>query len=214
MDCSLPGSSVRGILQARVLEWVSISFSRRSFWPRDRTRVSCIVYLGTKKGLEIRCPQAVLSSYVVWVGPGTSSISLQRRNRETREQGQGSCLKLTVVEKEAPLWNRLGQDHGLIPKGIHSILQNWCVDGGPVSRSSNQVLLNCAVPEWQIPEAEDSRVSTDPFPRTSVDSECRSEALLPHSLHNQTPSWAQKRGRVCVMWRIEHVTHRTILGTV
>ena len=30
MDCSLPGSSVRGILQARVLEWVAISFSRRS----------------------------------------------------------------------------------------------------------------------------------------------------------------------------------------
>ena len=42
MDCSLPGSSVRGIHQARILEWVVISFSRRSFPPRDRTRVSCI----------------------------------------------------------------------------------------------------------------------------------------------------------------------------
>ena len=43
MDCSLPGSSVHRIFQARVLEWVAISFSRRSSWPRDRTQVSCIV---------------------------------------------------------------------------------------------------------------------------------------------------------------------------
>ena len=43
MDCSLPGSSVHGIFQARILKWVAISFSRRSFRPRDRTRVSHIV---------------------------------------------------------------------------------------------------------------------------------------------------------------------------
>ena len=40
MDCSLPGSSVHGIFQARVLEWVAISFSRGSSRPRDRTWVS------------------------------------------------------------------------------------------------------------------------------------------------------------------------------
>ena len=43
MNCSLPGSSVHGTFQARVLEWVAISFSRRSSRPRDRTRVSHIV---------------------------------------------------------------------------------------------------------------------------------------------------------------------------
>ena len=37
MDCSLPGSSVHGIFQARVLEWGAIAFSRGSFRPRDRT---------------------------------------------------------------------------------------------------------------------------------------------------------------------------------
>ena len=42
MDCSLPGSSFHGILQARVLEWVVISFSRGSSRPRDRTQVSRI----------------------------------------------------------------------------------------------------------------------------------------------------------------------------
>ena len=42
MDCSLPGSSVHGILQARILEWVAIPFSTGSSWPRDWTWVSCI----------------------------------------------------------------------------------------------------------------------------------------------------------------------------
>ena len=37
MDCSPPGSSVHGISQARILEWVAISFSRGSSWPRDGT---------------------------------------------------------------------------------------------------------------------------------------------------------------------------------
>ena len=40
VDCSPPGSSVHGILQARILEWVAISFSRRSSWPRNQTGVS------------------------------------------------------------------------------------------------------------------------------------------------------------------------------
>ena len=42
MDCSLPGSSVHGILQARILEWVAIPFSRGSSQSRDQTQVSCI----------------------------------------------------------------------------------------------------------------------------------------------------------------------------
>ena len=42
MGYGLPGSSVHGIFQARILEWVAISFSRGSSWPRDRTQVSCI----------------------------------------------------------------------------------------------------------------------------------------------------------------------------
>ena len=40
MDCSPPGSSIHGIFQAKVLEWVAISFSRGSFQPRDWTQVS------------------------------------------------------------------------------------------------------------------------------------------------------------------------------
>ena len=43
MDCNLPGSSVHGIFQERVLEWVAISFSGGSSQPRDQTQVSHIV---------------------------------------------------------------------------------------------------------------------------------------------------------------------------
>ena len=42
MDCSLPGSCIHGILQARILEWVAISFSKGSSWSRDWTQVSHI----------------------------------------------------------------------------------------------------------------------------------------------------------------------------
>ena len=41
LDCSPPGSSVPGILQARILEWVAMPFCRRSSWPRNWTCVSC-----------------------------------------------------------------------------------------------------------------------------------------------------------------------------
>ena len=42
LDCSLPGSFVHGVFQARRLELVAISYSRGSSWPRDQTQVSCI----------------------------------------------------------------------------------------------------------------------------------------------------------------------------
>ena len=41
--CDLVDSSIHGIFQARILEWVAISFSRGTFRPRNQTRVSCIV---------------------------------------------------------------------------------------------------------------------------------------------------------------------------
>ena len=46
MDCSPWSSSVHRIFQARILEWVAISFSRVSSWPRDWTPISCISCIG------------------------------------------------------------------------------------------------------------------------------------------------------------------------
>ena len=48
LDCGPPGSSVHGILQARILEWAAISFSRGSSGPRDRTHVSYVAYIGRR----------------------------------------------------------------------------------------------------------------------------------------------------------------------
>ena len=44
MDCSLPGSSVQGILRARILEWAAVSFSTVSSQRRDRIHVSCLLH--------------------------------------------------------------------------------------------------------------------------------------------------------------------------
>ena len=46
MDCSLPGSTARWIFQARILKWVAISYAKGSFWPRHRTHIFCISYIG------------------------------------------------------------------------------------------------------------------------------------------------------------------------
>ena len=56
-DCSLPGSSVHGILWAKILEWVAISFSRGSSRPRDQTQVShiagrCFNFCATREALK------------------------------------------------------------------------------------------------------------------------------------------------------------------
>ena len=63
MDCSLPGSSVHEILQARILEWVAVPFSRGSSQPGGRTRVSRIAgrfftsgATREEKNLEGKCP--------------------------------------------------------------------------------------------------------------------------------------------------------------
>ena len=46
MDCSLPGFSVHGILQARILEWGANPFSREYSWPRDQIHVSYVSFFG------------------------------------------------------------------------------------------------------------------------------------------------------------------------
>ena len=53
MDCSLPGSSVQGILQARILEWVARPASRGSSRPRDRIHVSRVSCIG-RRALDYR----------------------------------------------------------------------------------------------------------------------------------------------------------------
>ena len=67
MDCSLPGSSIHGILQARILEWVAISFSRGSSQPRDWIRVSRIAGRCFNLWATREAPELVESSLnILW----------------------------------------------------------------------------------------------------------------------------------------------------
>ena len=67
-DCSPPGSSVHGIFQARVLEWVAISFSRRPSRPRDwNYHTSALISHASKVMLKIL--QARLQQSVNWELP-------------------------------------------------------------------------------------------------------------------------------------------------
>ena len=59
MDCTLPGSSVHGILQAKILEWVAIPSSKGSSQPRDQTRIS----------YASRISRGVFTTGVTWEAP-------------------------------------------------------------------------------------------------------------------------------------------------
>ena len=89
IDCSLPGSSVHGIFQAIVLEWIAISFSRGSSQPRNRTQVSLIVdrhftvwatrevdsFKGKESEVTQRCP--TLGDSIAYQAPPSVGFSRQ-----------------------------------------------------------------------------------------------------------------------------------------
>ena len=68
MDYSLAGSSAPGILQARILEWIAMPFSRRSSQPRDQTWVSCIAggFFTKPPGKRQRGDQHLLGPVTSW----------------------------------------------------------------------------------------------------------------------------------------------------
>ena len=103
MDCSLPGSSLHGILQAIILEWVAISFSRGSSWPRDWTRVSCIP--GRRFNLwATREAQNIINKLVNYRvhGKGINAMvkmKKKRQNKENQEFIEVVCRKLQFYKE-------------------------------------------------------------------------------------------------------------------
>ena len=82
MDCGLPGSSVQGILQARVLEWVAISFSRGSSWPRDQTQVSCTAGRFFTNWATRKAPKRKVGTrFPVWANRWWWCYLLTRKNK-------------------------------------------------------------------------------------------------------------------------------------
>ena len=82
IDCSLPGSSVHVISQARVLEWVAISFSRGSFQPRDWTQVS----------------HNAGRRFTIWATRGTVLGCNLKNNRIISAHFQGKSFNIIVIQ--------------------------------------------------------------------------------------------------------------------
>ena len=91
IDCSLPGSSVHGISQARILEWVAIPFSRASSQLRDPTLVSH--FAGTAAdSLRLSRQGSTLSRYQLFTSQSESfsdfSLHFMSKERETTQVGE------------------------------------------------------------------------------------------------------------------------------
>ena len=123
MDCSQPGSSVHGILQARILEWVAMPSPRGSSPPKDKTHISCgssigrgiLSYQGSPKKRRLtinlsvflgRCSKDKSSSYpvvlsprgTIWWVPSMEHIWSQFRRREKM------ILKSMLESRASQIW--------------------------------------------------------------------------------------------------------------
>ena len=67
MNCTPTGFSVHGTFEARILEWVTISSSRESFWSRDQTCICCVFCIGRHLGCLIRMFSSVQVLSCVWL---------------------------------------------------------------------------------------------------------------------------------------------------
>ena len=129
MDCSPPGSSIYGLLQARILEWGAIPFSRGSSRPRDQTQVSCIAgrfftteppgkpqinksshkqshfwNLEKMKQVSFKCSETMNTVFIHRTNNKNISIqfySVRRRKQRTRENWISSYL---AWMHPFPLW--------------------------------------------------------------------------------------------------------------
>ena len=103
IDCSPPGSTVHGIFQARILQWVAISFSRGSSRPRDPTYMSCIgmwilYHWATTETLicifsSVQSLSRVWLFATPWIAAHQASLSITNSR---------SSLRLTSIESVMP----------------------------------------------------------------------------------------------------------------
>ena len=108
MNCSLPDSSVHGILQARILEWVAVPFSRGSSQPRDQTQVSCIA------GRFFLLAEPPMYTYIycnlAWISKRKISRLLgQGRETSGKQDKEG---KLRNRPSNKPICNRKRRERG------------------------------------------------------------------------------------------------------
>ena len=116
MDYSLPRSSIHGIFQARVLEWVAISFSRESSWPRDWTRVSRVVG---------KC-------FTIWA---TGEVKKAGKGDDRRWDGWMAWLtQWTWIWAGSERWWRTGKPGVLQSMGLQRVGQDWATEQQPEAK--------------------------------------------------------------------------------
>ena len=114
-DFSLPGSSVHGIFQAKILEWVAISFSRGSSQPRDRTQVShtagrLFTVWATREAL--RKPWFIFMAHVyticIYWGPHTiQPLGCLPETKAKRFEGTSPYCTRSDSQRKKCSWGRL-----------------------------------------------------------------------------------------------------------
>ena len=93
VDWSPPGSSVHGILQARLLQWVAVTSSRGSSWPRDQTCVSCV----SCTGRWVLYHWCHLGNPLGWLGLSRFAVGMQNDTSSLRHR-----LAVSHTFKQAP----------------------------------------------------------------------------------------------------------------
>ena len=133
MDCSLPGYSIHGILQARILEWVAFSFSS-----------------GEEGALQISLV-CVGSAHSVWATLGLLPLTVCVFSQPTllRLQVvlQGNCLKWALDFVHFPSLSHSGSGSQVLHKGTNSVGPAFCALPGP-SSSGNQMLGERTLPRY------------------------------------------------------------------
>ena len=153
MDCSPPDSSVHGIFQVRILEWIAISSSRGSSWPRDWIHVSCI-------GREFLYHWATWEALSTWQATLDleSAFFSMFANMDHQKQlafsWQGQWYIFTVLPQgyitSAALCHHLvhrNLDHLLLKKltTFQLPIRSIRMDAGPGTLSSCLLLFSCSV---------------------------------------------------------------------
>ena len=128
MNCGTPGSSVHGILQARILEWAAISFSRGSSWPRDRTQVSCTADSFFPREVHKGRSRLAYALLLSWLGTQCSPGFCTTAGRRGWEATSSGSLWISCDVNYTPsFWRHLNKLQKFIWKQILSSLLVPCL---------------------------------------------------------------------------------------
>ena len=155
MDHSPPGSSVQGILQARILEWVAMTFSRRPSWSRDRTQVSRIagrffnIWATWEACVPLTLGQKLTIVNGYWDGQGGLACCDSRGHRESdmterliwSDLTLGFGLPQWLSSKESP--------------AMQETLETWVWSLGQEDPLEKEMATHYRILAWKIPWTEE-----------------------------------------------------------